>query len=258
MNRVFRVSGITKVLCGLAILLALFMVWAFIDTVKADNGLSGVILMGVIMVLFLAMALIAVIELNDKVILTDDGIKVHLHRQTFSRSYSLKAIDDEVLWKDIRDASFVEKDNTNLLVLELISGEVREFGIGHMEKRLPVEIESYLNPGTYADEEEEEDADTPQSLEWFKKKTFRKVLAWVSVETVGTVLVALGKRWGLLLALAALLLGCLSLYTYYRYNALLSNPALAKKGRAALFLGALLVVGLFVVAFIIADTTATL
>ena len=258
MNRVFRVSGITKVLCGLAILLALFMVWAFIDTVKADNGLAGVILMGVIMVLFLAMALIAVIELNDKVILTDDGIKVHLHRQTISRSYSLKAIDDEVLWKDIRDASFVEKDNTNLLVLELISGEVREFGIGHMEKRLPVEIESYLNPGTYADEEEEEDADTPQSLEWFKKKTFRKVLAWVSVEAVGTVLVAFGKRWGLLLALAALLFGCLSLYSYYRYNALLSNPVLAKKGRAALFLGALVVVGLFVVAFIIADTTATL
>ena len=109
-----------------------------------------------------------------------------------------------------------------------------------------------------AEQEEEEDADTPQSLEWFKKKTFRKVLAWVSVEAVGTVLVALGKRWGLLLALAALLFGCLSLYTYYRYNALLSNPALAKKGRAALFLGALLVVGLFVVAFIIADTTATL
>ena len=245
--------------CVVSILLALATIWVFIDAcidpAKADNRLGGVITMGVVMSIFLVMALIAIIELNDKVVLTDDGIKLHLHRQTFSRPYSLRAIDDEILWKDIRDASFVDKDQTKFLVLELMSGEVKEFGIGHLEKRLPIDIESYLYPGTYANEEEEEDANNPGSLEWSKKKAFRRLLAWASGEAVGAVLTAVGQRWGIMLAFISLIFGCLSLYKYYVYNSLLSNPVLAKKGRLTLFLGALLLAGLLVVVIIIADAT---
>ena len=258
MNKVFRINGFTIALCALGIFFALLMVWGFIDActnpAKADNRLAGVIVMGIIMLLFLAVALICIIELNDNAILTDKGIKLHLHRQTFSRPYSLKAINDEVLWKDIRDVSFVEKDNTTFLVLELISGEVKEFGIGHLEKRLVVDIESRVYPGTGIDEEEE-NADRPGSLEWSKKKAFRKLLVWISVEGIGAVLIAVGERWGIMLAIFALILGFLPLYQYYLYNSLLSNPVLAKKGRKTLFLGALLLVGLLVVAVIIADAT---
>ena len=72
------------------------------------------------MLFFLALSLFGIIELNDSIILTEEGIKFHIHRQTFARPYSLKAIDDEVLWKDIKDASFDRRDNTTFLVLELV------------------------------------------------------------------------------------------------------------------------------------------
>lgn len=259
MKKVFRISGITKVVCVVGILLALLFVWVFIDAcvdpAKADNRLTGVIVTGLGMLFFFAMALIGIIELNDSVILTDDGIKLHLHRQTFSRSYSLKAIDDEVLWKDIKEVSFVEKERTTFLVLKLISGEVKEYGVGHLEKRLPVDINCRLYPGTYINEEEEEDAERPDSLEWSKKKAFRKLLICASVEAIGAVLIAVGERWGVMLSFIALMLGCYSLYKYYLYNSLLSNPALIKKGRVRIFLGALLLVSILVVVIMISDAT---
>jgi hypothetical protein len=148
MNKVYRLNGITIVACVVGVLLALLTVWLFIvaclDPAKADNRYVGVILMGIGMLFFLALSLFGIIELNDSIILTEEGIKFHIHRQTFARPYSLKAIDDEVLWKDIKDASFDRRDNTTFLVLELVSGEVKEFGIGHIEKRVMVDIESRL------------------------------------------------------------------------------------------------------------------
>lgn len=259
MIKVYKISGFTIIICVLCILLALMTVWVFIDActdpAKADNRLAGVITMGLIMLLFLAMAMIAIIELNDKVILTDDGIKLHLHRQTFSRPYSLKAIDDEILWKDIREVSFVEKEKTTFLVLELISGEVKEFGIGHIEKRALVDIESRLYPERYINEEEEEDADRPGSLEWAKRKALRMLLVWVAVEAAGAVLIAVGERWGIMLAFLALICGCFSLYRYYVYNSLLPNSLLVKRGRITISLVALLLLGLLVAAIVISDAT---
>jgi len=161
MNNVYRLNGITIIVFIVITLLVLLTAWVFItvglDPAKADNGYAGVIVMGITLLFFLALWFIGFIELNDKVILTDDGIKFHIHRQTFSRPYSLKAIDDEVLWKDIQDASFDRRDNTTFLVLELVSGEVKEFGIGHLGKRLMVDIEYHLYHERYIDEEEEED-----------------------------------------------------------------------------------------------------
>jgi hypothetical protein len=198
---------------------------------------------------------IGFIELNDKVILTDDGIKFHIHRQTFSRPYSLKAIDDEVLWKDIQDASFDRRDNTTFLVLELVSGEVKEFGIGHVEKRVMVDIESRLYPERYINDEEEEDPDRPDSLEWSKKKAFRKLLIRAAVEAIGAVVIAAGQRWGVMVSFLALIYGGSSLYQYYTYNSIVSNPVLAKKGRKMLLLGALLLVAILVAVILIADAT---
>ena len=259
MNNVYRISGFTKVICVLGILLALLTVWVFVDAcidpAKADNRLGGVIVMGIIMLLFLAAAMICIIELNDKVILTEDGIKFHLHRQTFARPYSLKVIDDEVLWKDIQDASFDRRDNTTFLVLELVSGEKKEFGISHIENRVMVDIESRLYPERYINEEEEEDSDRPDSLEWSKKKAFRKLLICAAVEAIGAVLVAVGQRWGIMVSFIALIYGCYSLYQYYTYNSLISNPVLAKKGRKMILLGALLLVAIIVAVVLISDAT---
>lgn len=259
MNKVYRLNGITIVTCVLGVLLALVTVWVFIDAcidpAKADNRLGGVIVMGIIMLFFLALSLFGIIELNDSIILTEEGIKFHLHRQTFARPYSLKAINDEVLWKDIQDASFDRRDNTTFLVLELVSGEKKEFGIGHIEKRVMVDIESRLYPERYINEEEEEDPDRPDSLEWSKKKAFRKLLICAAVEAIGAVLIAAGQRWGVLVSFGALIYGGSSLYQYYTYNSIVSNPVLAKKGRKMILLGALLLVAIIVAVVLISDAT---
>ena len=210
MNKVYRLNGITIVACVLGVLLALVTVWVFIDAcidpAKADNRLGGVIVMGIIMLFFLALSLFGIIELNDSIILTEDGIKFHIHRQTFARPYSLKAIDDEV-------------------------------------------------PERYINEEEEEDPDRPDSLEWSKKKAFRKLLICAAVEAIGAVLIAAGQRWGVLVSFGALIYGGSSLYQYYTYNSIVSNPVLAKKGRKMILLGALLLVAIIVAVVLISDAT---
>jgi hypothetical protein len=259
MNKVYRLNGITIVACVVGVLLALLTVWLFIvaclDPAKADNRYVGVILMEIGMLFFLALSLFGIIELNDSIILTEEGIKFHIHRQTFSRPYSLKAIDDEVLWKDIHDASFDRRDNTTFLVLELVSGEVKEFGIGHLGKRLMVDIEYHLYHERYIDEEEEEDPDRPGSLEWSKKIAFRMLLICAAVEAIGAVLIAAGQRWGVMVSFLALICGGSSLYKYYTYNSIVSNPVLAKKGRKTILIGALLLVAILVAVILISDAT---
>jgi len=259
MNKVYRLNGITIAACVMGVLLVLLTAWLFIkacfDPAKADNGYVGVIVMGIIMLFFLLLSLFGIIELNDKVILTDEGIKFHLHRQTFARPYSFKPIDDEVLWKDIQDASFDRRDNTTFLVLELVSGEKKEFGIGHIEKRVMVDIESRLYPERYVNEEEEEDPDRPDSLEGLKKKALRKLLICAAVEAIGAVLIAAGQRWGVMVSFLALIYGGSSLYQYYTYNAIVTNPVLARKGRKTILLGALLLVAILVAVILISDAT---
>ena len=257
MNRVYKLNGIMIEACVLSVLLALVTVGVFIDAcidpAKADNRLGGVIVMGIIMLFFLVLSFFGIIELNDSIILTKEGIKFHLHRQTFARPYSLKPIDDEVLWKDIQDASFDRRDNTTFLVLELVSGEKKEFGIGHIEKRVMVDIESRLYPERYINEEKEEDPDRPDSLEWSKKKALRKLLICAAVEVIGAVLIAAGQRLGVMVSFIALIYGGFSLYQYYTYNSIVTNPVLAKKGRKTILLGALLLVAILVAVILISD-----
>ena len=259
MNKVYRLNGITIAACVLGVLFVLLTAWLFIkacfDPAKADNGYVGVIVMGIIMLFFLALSLFGIIELKDNIILTEEGIKFHLHRQTFARPYSFKPIDDEVLWKDIQDASFERRDNTTFLVLELVSGEKKEFGIGHIEKRVMVDIESRIYPERYVNEEEEEDPDRPDSLEGLKKKAFRKLLICAAVEAIGAVIIAAGQRWGVMVSFLALIYGGSSLYQYYTYNAIVTNPVLARKGRKTILLGALLLVAIIVAVILIADAT---
>ena len=259
MNKVYRLNGVTIAACVMGVLLVLLTAWLFIkacfDPAKADNGYVGVIVMGIIMLFFLVLSLFGIIELKDNIILTDEGIKFHLHRQTFARPYSFKPIDDEVLWKDIQDASFERRDNTTFLVLELVSGEKKEFGIGHIEKRVMVDIESRIYPERYVNEEEEEDPDRPDSLEGLKKKAFRKLLICAAVEAIGAVIIAAGQRWGVMVSFLALIYGGSSLYQYYTYNAIVTNPVLAKKGRKTILLGALLLVAILVAVILISDAT---
>jgi uncharacterized membrane-anchored protein len=139
--------------------------------------------------------------------------------------------------------------------LELVSGEKKEFGIGHIEKRVMVDIESRIYPERYINEEEEEDADRPDSLEWSKKKAFRKLLVCAAVEALGAVLIAAGQRWGVMVSFLALIYGGTSLYQYYTYNSIVTNPVLAKKGRKTILLGALLLVAILVAVILISDAT---
>ena len=266
MIKVYKISGVTKVVFALCFLLALLMIGVFIKTciapAQADDRLAGIIIIGSIMLMFVAAAIICILEVKDNVILTDKGIKLHLHRQTFP-PYSLKPIDDEFAWKDIKEVSCIQKEKTTFLVLKLLSGEVREFGIGHMEKRLGADIEDYFLSGVdvddqakiEADEKEEGDSNRPGTLEWSKKRKYRQVLLCVLVELIGIVLFAVRHRWGLVLVCLALIFGCTFIYQYYSYNSLLLSPTLTKKGRMKIAFSGLLLTGLLVVAILVSDAT---
>ena len=258
MNKTYKVSGFTKLVTVLGLPLVGLFMYLFIDAFnipsEAGNRLFSIILFGAGMLFFLFVELFCILSLKDYVVLTDDGIKLHLHRQTFP--YSFKPIDDEIAWKDIQDASFVDEKNTTFAVFELVSGEVKEFAIGHLVKSLQWDIDSHFDPeAQIVEEEEEEDERTPGTLEWAKKKQFNEVLVAGALEIVGTILIALKLRWGILVVFAALIFGISSLYQYYQYNSVQSNPALAKKGRVSLFFGALLLLILFAAALIASNAT---
>ena len=75
------------------------------------------------------------------------------------------------------------------------------------------------------------------------------------MEAIGAVVIAAGQRWGILVSFIALTYGGSSLFQYYTYNSIVSNPVLAKKGRQTLLLGALLLVAIIVAVILIADAT---
>ena len=248
----------------LGILFALVLVGAFIYTCfapqYADDRRSMVTVAGVITLVFIFLAIICILELKDNVVLTNDKIIIHLHRQSFP--YSLKAIDDEVLWKDIRDVYFVDVDrNSAELNLILKSGEVKVFGVGHMDGRLREAIEDRVTPKVHIEEkeeEEEQEEDTnyvpgsPGTLEWFMKRVYRRLLVSAFAGIVGTALIALGK-WpvlGFILVFYGLLFGFMFLYLYHLYNTMHIDPALSMKGRIFTILGGLLLVCILVTALI--------
>ena len=69
MNKVYRLSGFTKVVFIVSIVLVLFFGWVFvdacIDSAKADNGYVGIIVMGIILLCFLALWFFGIIELVE-------------------------------------------------------------------------------------------------------------------------------------------------------------------------------------------------
>ena len=255
-STVYKTSNFTRVMTIIGLLLALLMIGVMvnlcINPIKADTRLSSILVTGIIIlmlgsVLFISAraALFGLIELKDNVVLTENRIRFHLHLQTLPPSF--KVIDDEVLWKDVQDLSFVNKEMTTFLVLTLISGDVKEFGIGHLEKRLQVDLEYRRNPKAYIEMEEE--------LKWLKKKAFQKLPIWLSMELIGAVLMVMGQHWGIILAVFALMFGFFPLTLYHHYNSCFSNPATVKKGRIIILLGALLLVGILAAAIILSEAT---
>ena len=69
----------------LGVLFALVLVGAFsytcFDPQYADDRRSMVTVAGVITLVFIFLAIFCILELKDNVILTNDKIKIHLHRQ---------------------------------------------------------------------------------------------------------------------------------------------------------------------------------
>lgn len=230
----------------------------FNSDIQLPVALVILLLFGAITLGFVLLAYVCLDERSDTVTLTDNKIKFHLHRQTFP--YSLKAIDDEIRWKDIQNATFVNKENTTVLVLTLISGEVKEFGIGHMDNHLKWSIESHFAPETLIEKEDvelEEDKDfvpgSPGTLAWSKKKAFRRLLISAFAGIIGIILIAMGKVpvVGFLLVFNGLLFGFIFLYQYHMYNSLHIDPALSSKGRIMTILGGLLLVCILVAALIV-------
>ena len=87
MNKVYKISGATKVILTFGILLTLVIVGVFIYTcikpAQAGDKLAGIIIMGIIMLMFVVLIIYCILALKDNVVLTDKGIKLHLLPQTF-------------------------------------------------------------------------------------------------------------------------------------------------------------------------------
>ena len=266
MKKIYKTSSFTKAMGPMGILIALFFVGLSINVgialFHSDNGPFGtliiLLLFGAVTLGFVLLAYIGIDERHDTVTLTDNKIRFHLHRQTFP--YSLKAIDDEIRWKDIKNATFVYKERTTVLILTLISGEVKEFGIGHMDKHLKWAIESHFAPAVLIEEEKDTEQDedndfvpgSPGTLAWSKKRAFRRLVLSALVGVLGTILIALGK-WpalGFVLVANGLVIGFLFLYQYHSYNTMHIDPALSSKGRIVTILGGLLLVCIFIAALI--------
>ena len=274
MKKTYKTSTLTNLNGPAGILVVLFFVvlifYLSIILFKCDDGriliLIGLLILGVITIKLIIETYLYIDERGDTVTLTDKKIKFHLHRQTFP--YSLKAIDDEVRWKDIKKASFIDKEKssfnkekTTVLILTLTSGEVKEFGIGHMDILLKMGIESHFAPEDLIEEDDEElDEDNglvpgrPGSLVWPDKKPYCRLLVSALVGIIGTVLIAF-EKWpviGYVSVSIGLLFGCLFLYQYHEYNSVHIDPGLKRKGRIAMVLGGLLLVCILVAAIIFA------
>lgn len=265
MKRVFKTSIMTKTGAVLSIPLALFWIGLFlmvcIDPFYENNRLSTVLIIGVFMLAFLLLSVFCFVMRNDSVILTDKYLKLHLHRQSFP--YSFKACDDEIRRKDIRSASIRGEGLKAVLVVALNSGEVKEYGIGHMEIRLRAAIETYFSPETTGinktietdiiEEEgiDESIMDGPGPLALSKRKSLLWFLICSLVAVVGTILMALDKvpLLGFFLTLYGFLFGSLFLYRYHSTNALILDSKVKKKGRKITVLLGLLLLCILIAGF---------
>ena len=104
MNKTYKVSGFTKLVTVLGLPLVGLFVYLFIDAFSISpeegNRLFSIILFGAGMLFFLFVELFCILSLKDYTVLTDNGIKLHLHRQTFPYSFKKMHVS-----KPLRSAS---------------------------------------------------------------------------------------------------------------------------------------------------------
>lgn len=266
MKKVYKTSFLTKTVTLLSPLPALLFIGLFINTCVdpfyAGNRLLGILFLGFFMLAFICLSAYGFVEMRDTVTLTDNAVKFHIHRQKFPPS--LKAIDDHILRKDIREVSFYEpSSHSTVLLLKLKSGEVKEYDIGHMQTMLKYDIESRLAPKILdnKDFETEDDlltddigptSDGPGPIALSEKKTLLCLAGSIIVGIIGTVLIAcdLWPVLGFILFLIALQAASFCLYRYNMLFKLHIDSKLMKKGRLITTLGAFLLLCLLAAAII--------
>lgn len=268
MKKVYKTGFTTKTVTLLSPLLVLLFIGVFIDacvnTSYTGNRLGAILFFGFITLVFLCLSVYCFMEMKDTVTLTDNAIKFHIHRQRFP--YSLKTIDDQIRWKDIRDLSLYEPSaHSTVLLLKLNSGEIKEYDIGHMEGMLKYAIKSHLAPvipdnKDIEDEDEDDLADddtgsmtnAPGPIAKAKKNSILWLAGSLIVGIAGIVLLAFDRLPGLgfILVLLCLFAGSLCLYRYFMLIKMHVDPKRVSKGRLITALGAFLLLCLFVAAVI--------
>ena len=145
METVIKTSIRTKLKTVRDVLVGLVVVGVLIFTCKIPK--TDIRFLWIIFASFLVLGWILIIvesilKLNDTVTLTDKTIKIHVHQSLFPQS--VKPVDAEFQWEDIKAAHLEDLGEISNLRLKLTSGKVEEFVVGHLESRLKKEIESYL------------------------------------------------------------------------------------------------------------------
>lgn len=165
METVVKTSLRTKLKTGRDVLAGLAMVGVLILTCKipkTDTRFLWIIFACLGVLGWILIIIDSILKLNNTVTLTDKTIKLHLHQPSFPRS--VKPVDAEFQWEDIKAAYLEDLGDISHLGLKLTSGKVEEFVVGHLESRLKTEIESCL--GSKLKEEEKELDEDPDNCEW--------------------------------------------------------------------------------------------
>ena len=158
MEKVIKTSFRKKLSTVGAGLLAIAVVACFIHTCKdpvfEDSRIFWIIFMSIALLGGILRFVDSILTLYDTVTLTDKTIKFHLHPLSFPTS--VKPVDAEFQWKDIKYAYFDEGENYVILCLKLTSGKFEDFHVKHLDSRLKTEIEFYLGSRLKEEEEDEE------------------------------------------------------------------------------------------------------
>lgn len=164
MEKVIKTSLRKKLKTIGAGLLAIAVVAGLIHTCKdpnfEDSRLFWIIFMSLVSLGGILRFVDSILTLYDTVTLTDKTIKLHLHPLSFPSS--VKPVDAEFQWKDIKYAYFDEGEHYVILCLKLTSGKFEDFHVAHLDSSLKTEIKFYLGSRLKEEEEDEE----PIIYEW--------------------------------------------------------------------------------------------
>ncbi len=258
MKKNYRINFVAAVILILLLLLAILDIKEFIDclinTNQKGNRLLGAIITGGLGLYLLYYVILGILAASDKFTITDDRIIFRLHRLT--SPYSFHAIKEEILWKDIRDSFVISEKKIDFLVIEFKSGKSKKFGISHLNRELPWDIQAHIHPNTKPDEEEQElDRDRYEIL----KRGYYKLLLYALAEGIAAILFLLeNRKAGVIIAFSVLFLAYLPLSDSYSYNSMFYDRALARKAKRMAIQGGVILVIMFAVAMVAADSTATI